>query len=172
MSTTCGQGVSVPGAGAVPGALLQFHKPTSTELQQLRPRLQNKPGGYSLPQPSGSDPSLGYPSSVPVPLPAATPHRDLTYPSDTESFSGRNGLTRKCSREGEATSGRKEYFRGSRSGSSAAVAAVRMATGVVRGFPGGGWSGAGSRGRTAGPGSPGSGEDGLRQWGGHLAAGR
>lgn len=92
----------------------------------------------------------------PIP-PRSDPHRDLTHRSCTEPFSGWNGLTRKCSREGEAASGLKEYFRVGRSGSSASVAVVRVAAGRVRGFPGGGWSGAGSRSRTARPLSLGSG---------------
>lgn len=124
------------------------------------------------------EPKPRLPQQRPPTPPRSDPHRDLTHQSCTEPFSGWNGLTRKCSREGEAASGLKEYFRVGRSGSSASVAAVRVAAGRVRGFPGGGWSGAGSRSRTARPlslgsgGGRGRGAVGLRLGGGHLAAGR
>lgn len=64
------------------------------------------------------------------------------------------------------------YFRGSRSGSSAAVAAVRVAVGWVRGFQGGELRGAGAR--DSGPDPPGGwggGGGGLGLGGRHLPAG-
>lgn len=53
-------------------------------------------------------------------------------------------MTRKCTRAGEAASALTEHFRGSKSGLSAAVAAVRVAAGRLWGFPGGVWPDAGS----------------------------
>lgn len=129
----------------------------ATPSKQTR-RIQSTPTLRLGPKPR-------LPQQRPLTPSRSDPHRDLTHQSSTKPFSGWNGLTRKCFREGEAASGRKEYFRGSRSGSSAAVAAVRVAAGRVRGFPGGVWSGAGSRSRTARPGAQGSG------WGRRSAAG-
>ncbi|EPQ10357.1 Protein FAM114A2 [Myotis brandtii] len=109
-----------PAAQATPSKQTRRIQSTPTLRLEPKPRLpQQRP-----PTPSRSD-----------------PHRDLTHHSCTEPFSGWNGLTRKCSRVGEAASGLKEYFRVGRSGSSASVAAVRVAAGRVRGFPGGGWAG-------------------------------
>ena len=95
---------------------------------------------HIVPQPTALNPSLDIPSGSPAASPPS-----LHSPAPRRAFSGCSGLTRKCSRLGAASSARKEYFRGSRSCSSATVAAVRVAAGWVRAFRGGGWSGAGSR---------------------------
>lgn len=70
-------------------------------------------------------------------------------------------MTRKFSRLSEAVSTLKEDFRGSRSSlSEKAVAAVREEAAWVRGFPGGGGPGVGSRGRRGAGGS----SLGLADW--------
>ena len=106
------------------------------------------PASFTLyPNPRAQTHVSGAPLNSPHPLqrPRSSPHS----PDACRAPSGRSCcLTRKFSRLSEAVSTLKEDFRGSSSSLlEKAVAAVREEAAWVRGFPGGGGPGVGSRGR-------------------------